>query len=85
MWLKARPQDHVDRVVGQGDERPMAGRRDAMAELKAILAAREPLYRQADLTVDTSGRELDLSGAELVRELVAEGWSAGPIDRGPAD
>jgi XRE family aerobic/anaerobic benzoate catabolism transcriptional regulator len=65
VWLKARPQDHMDRVVGQGDERPMAGRRDAMAELRSILATREPLYRQADLIVDTSGREQEEAAAEL--------------------
>lgn len=76
VWLKARPQDHMDRVVGQGDERPMAGRRDAMAELRAILAAREPLYRQADLVIDTSGREPERVTNELVRALGGVGWAA---------
>ena len=75
-WLKARPQDHMDRVVGQGDERPMAGRRDAMAELRAILAAREPLYRQADVTLDTSGQDPGRVTERLVAALGDHGWAA---------
>ena len=54
VWLRARPEDHMDRVVAQGDERPMAARDDAMAELRQILASRAPLYAEADLVVDTS-------------------------------
>jgi XRE family aerobic/anaerobic benzoate catabolism transcriptional regulator len=56
VWLKARPEDHWDRVVVQGDRRPMADNPDAMAELRAMLTAREPLYSQAHLVVDTHGR-----------------------------
>ncbi len=59
VWLRARPEEHMARVQAQGDHRPMANRRDAMAELRAILQAREPLYSLADFTVDTSGRRLD--------------------------
>jgi XRE family aerobic/anaerobic benzoate catabolism transcriptional regulator len=55
-WLKARPKDHMDRVLRQGDRRPMADRANAMEELRSILAAREPLYRQCDAVVDTSRR-----------------------------
>lgn len=54
VWLSARPEDHYARVLAQGDRRPMAGKADAMAELKALLAARRPLYGMADLQVDTS-------------------------------
>jgi len=54
VWLKARPEDHWARVVGQGDRRPMEARPKAMAELRRLLASREPLYAQAAHTVDTS-------------------------------
>lgn len=54
IWLQARPEDHMDRVAAQGDRRPMAGSREAMADLKRILEGREPLYRKADVAVDTS-------------------------------
>lgn len=54
VWLRARPEDHWSRVVQQGDRRPMEARPEAMAELRRLLAAREPLYAQAVHTVDTS-------------------------------
>ncbi len=54
VWLKARPEDHMERVLAQGDERPMQNRGNAMAELRALLRARSPLYAQADHVVDTS-------------------------------
>lgn len=54
VWLKARPEDHWERVVKQGDRRPMADSRDAKAELRRLLKSREPLYRQAHDVVDTS-------------------------------
>jgi XRE family aerobic/anaerobic benzoate catabolism transcriptional regulator len=56
VWLKAQPEEHMSRVLAQGDFRPMAGHQDAMDDLKRILAAREPLYRRADVVVDTSGQ-----------------------------
>lgn len=55
VWLRAKPEEHMARVVAQGDLRPMARRSDAMADLRALLASRAPLYAQADHTVDTSG------------------------------
>jgi len=55
VWLRARPEEHWTRVVAQGDRRPMANQPAAMDELRAILAAREPLYSRAALSVDTSG------------------------------
>ena len=59
VWLRATPEDHWNRVVRQGDRRPMADHPQAMADLRALLAAREPLYASADHTVDTSGRTVD--------------------------
>src|SRR5215831_1770845 len=56
VWLRARPEDHWSRVVAQGDRRPMADNPDAMAELRAMLAEREPRYAQAHVAVDTSTR-----------------------------
>jgi len=56
VWLKARAEDHWNRVVAQGDRRPMADNPDAMAELRAMLAAREPSYAHAHLVIDTTGR-----------------------------
>ncbi len=55
VWLRATPEEHWARVVAQGDSRPMADHADAMAELRAILRAREPIYAKAHLTADTSG------------------------------
>ncbi len=54
VWLRARPEDHWNRVVRQGDRRPMTDHPQAMADLRALLAAREPLYAAATHTIDTS-------------------------------
>jgi len=54
VWLKARPEEHMERVLAQGDERPVQNRGDAMAELRALLRQRSPLYAQAEHVVDTS-------------------------------
>jgi len=59
VWLRARPEDHWNRVIQQGDRRPMAENPHAFTELRALLAAREPLYARAQLTVDTSAVGLD--------------------------
>jgi len=56
IWLKAAPQDHWERVVSQGDVRPMRDRPRAMNELRALLTSRRPLYEQADVVVDTTGK-----------------------------
>jgi XRE family aerobic/anaerobic benzoate catabolism transcriptional regulator len=69
VWLKARASDHLDRVLKQGDTRPTAGRLHAMADLKALLAEREPLYSRADLTVDTSALGTAASVEHLVQHL----------------
>jgi XRE family aerobic/anaerobic benzoate catabolism transcriptional regulator len=57
------------RVLGQGDFRPMAHNREAMADLVAILDAREADYARAEATLDTSGDTIEQSGAKLL-ELV---------------
>jgi XRE family aerobic/anaerobic benzoate catabolism transcriptional regulator len=75
IWLKARPEDHMERVLEQGDRRPVADRPNAMAELRAILAAREPLYARADLTVDTSRHDLDSAVRAVVAALARAGWA----------
>ena len=59
VWLRADPEDHWNRVVQQGDRRPMADHPQAMAELRRLLAAREPLYAQATLALETSGRDVE--------------------------
>ena len=57
VWLRATPEEHMQRVIAQGDMRPMADNRESMSDLKRILEVREPLYRKADLTIDTSDIE----------------------------
>jgi XRE family aerobic/anaerobic benzoate catabolism transcriptional regulator len=59
VWLRARPEDHWNRVVRQGDRRPMTNHPQAMADLRGLLSAREPLYAMADHTIDTSGSRPD--------------------------
>jgi XRE family transcriptional regulator, aerobic/anaerobic benzoate catabolism transcriptional regulator len=69
VWLKARPQDHWDRVLRQGDARPMRNRDNAMSELKALLRTRKPLYSLADEVVDTSSATFDEAAARIVAAL----------------
>jgi XRE family aerobic/anaerobic benzoate catabolism transcriptional regulator len=67
VWIKARPEEHMRRVMAQGDFRPMAHNREAMADLVAILEARSADYARAEATLDTSGDD----EAESLRKLVA--------------
>jgi XRE family aerobic/anaerobic benzoate catabolism transcriptional regulator len=67
VWLRAEPEEHFERVLGQGDRRPMRARPRAMEELRTILAAREPLYARCERTLATSGKSPD----ELAREVLA--------------
>lgn len=69
VWVKATPEEHMARVVAQGDFRPMEGSAEAMEDMKRILAAREPLYRRADFTLDTTGQAPDDSLQKL-REAI---------------
>src|SRR6478736_5604470 len=66
IWLKAEPEEHMARVRGQGDLRPMADDRSAMAELRNILVSREPLYARASAVVDTAGLSVDAAAARLI-------------------
>ena len=66
IWLKAEPEEHMARVRGQGDLRPMADDRSAMAELRNILVSREPLYARASAVVDTAGLAVDAAAARLI-------------------
>jgi len=71
VWLQAEPEDHMKRVTAQGDLRPMAASREAMADLKAILAGRAPFYSKAEFAVDTSRQPLEPTFARL-RAVVRE-------------
>ncbi len=71
VWLRAAPEEHLARVLQQGDRRPMAGRPRALEELREILTRREPRYALADLTLDTA----DAGHAEGVAQRIA-GWLA---------
>ena len=66
IWLKAEPEEHMARVRKQGDLRPMADDRSAMAELRNILKSREPLYARANAVVDTAGLSVDAAAARLI-------------------
>ena len=59
VWIRARPADHMQRVIDQGDLRPITDHDDAMADLRRILRQREPFYAQAHAVLDTSVRDID--------------------------
>jgi XRE family transcriptional regulator, aerobic/anaerobic benzoate catabolism transcriptional regulator len=69
IWLKAEPEEHMARVRRQGDLRPMADDRSAMAELRNILISREPLYSRASAVVDTAGLSVDAAAARLIEAV----------------
>ena len=69
IWIKARPEEYMARVIAQGDFRVMGGSDRAMEDLRRILEAREPLYRKADMYLDTSGSSVDESFAKLKAAL----------------
>src|SRR5882724_378412 len=69
VWLRANIEAHWNRVVRQGDPRPMAGRPAAKAELRRLLARRAPLYRRARYSVDTARLGVDGSVKFLARRL----------------
>jgi XRE family aerobic/anaerobic benzoate catabolism transcriptional regulator len=66
IWLKAEPEEHMARVRRQGDLRPMADDRSAMAELRTILLSREPLYARAAAVVDTAGLNVNDAASRLI-------------------
>jgi XRE family transcriptional regulator, aerobic/anaerobic benzoate catabolism transcriptional regulator len=67
IWIKARPEDHMSRVMAQGDFRPMAQNREAMGDLVAILEARRADYARAEAELDTSADAVERSLAKLLR------------------
>lgn len=69
VWLKASPEEHMKRVLAQGDRRPMSGNREAMDDLKRILESRAQFYSKADKTFDTSAMPADLAFARLQEQL----------------
>jgi XRE family aerobic/anaerobic benzoate catabolism transcriptional regulator len=69
IWLKAEPEEHMARVRGQGDLRPMADDRSAMVELRTILLSREPLYARASAVIDTAHLSIDDAAARLIEAV----------------
>jgi XRE family aerobic/anaerobic benzoate catabolism transcriptional regulator len=78
VWLKAEPEDHMKRVLAQGDLRPMAASREAMDDLKGILAGRAAFYSKAELHLDTSEQDLQAS-FRLLRQQVREALALSPV------
>lgn len=74
VWLKADPEDHMKRVAAQGDMRPMAASKEAMEDLKGILAGRAAFYSKAEFSLDTSAQPLEPS-FQALRELVRRALS----------
>ena len=70
VWLRAEAEDHWNRVVQQGDRRPMADNPEAMAELRRLLAERQPLYAEAAHVVDTSRLGVE-EAVEAIEKVVA--------------
>jgi XRE family aerobic/anaerobic benzoate catabolism transcriptional regulator len=73
VWLKTTPTEHMQRVMAQGDLRPFRGRAAALDEIRRLLADRESLYARADAVVETSGRPVRQSLAELRRVVESQG------------
>lgn len=71
IWVRASAEEHMARVRAQGDTRPMAGHPEAMAQLRAILRSREAQYEKAEIQIDTSGRSVEASLAQLVDLVTA--------------
>jgi len=71
VWVKAAPEDHMARVIAQNDLRPMAGRAEAMDDLRRLLAEREAAYASADFVLDTHGISVDEAARRLTHMLSA--------------
>lgn len=73
IWLQADPEDHMARVTVQGDLRPMAASKEAMEDLKSILAGRSAFYSKAQFKLDTSSQPLEptfLALRDMVRKVL---------------
>jgi XRE family transcriptional regulator, aerobic/anaerobic benzoate catabolism transcriptional regulator len=71
IWLEASPEDHMSRVVAQGDLRPIAGNKTAMNDLRSILAAREADYARADVRINTSAQSFEATLDALERSVAS--------------
>ena len=71
VWLKASPENHWKRVLGQGDTRPMANRTSAMAELRSILSLRSPLYAEATQMIDTNSLRV-MEAVRMIAEALTD-------------
>ena len=69
VWITAKPEEHMGRVMSQGDRRPVEGNPDAMNSLKKLLEARTPFYRRAHFRVDTSGKKPSECSDQIVSFL----------------
>jgi XRE family transcriptional regulator, aerobic/anaerobic benzoate catabolism transcriptional regulator len=78
VWLQAAPEDHMGRVLAQGDTRPMAASSEAMIDLKTILVGRAAFYAKAEFHLNTSTQTLDVTFAEL-RGIVREALGLAPL------
>ncbi|NVK32529.1 MAG: helix-turn-helix transcriptional regulator [Gammaproteobacteria bacterium] len=74
VWVRAHPEEHMNRVRAQGDKRPMAGNPEAMIQLRGLLSSREPLYARADQTLDTAGRSIEQSVKDLQQLIERAGY-----------
>ncbi len=78
VWVRAEPEEHMKRVMAQGDMRPMANNARAMEDLVSILKSREPLYAKAEAVLATTGKTPEQNLAELLRVVAVP---ATPIAR----
>jgi XRE family aerobic/anaerobic benzoate catabolism transcriptional regulator len=74
IWIKADPEDHMARVLAQGDTRPMSGNPEAMEQLKSILKSRKVLYARAVAELETSQKPLQTSINDLVALIREHGF-----------
>ena len=81
VWLRADAEDHWNRVVQQGDRRPMADNPEAMAELRRLLAERQPLYAEATHTIDTSKLDVD-EAVRAIEVIITDGNANENVTRG---
>jgi XRE family aerobic/anaerobic benzoate catabolism transcriptional regulator len=82
VWVRAEPQDHMQRVIEQGDMRPMAHSARAMEDLVSILKSREPLYAKAEAAVTTTGKTPEQNLNELLRVIALPSRSKEPVNAG---
>jgi XRE family aerobic/anaerobic benzoate catabolism transcriptional regulator len=83
VWVRASPGEHMQRVIDQGDLRPMADSAQAMDDLLSILRSREPLYAKADIVLDTGGKTPEESLQELIERLGEVRLPPAPLIKSP--